>query len=452
MKKITTVLLMLLISMCFILSGCGAPLKMPNNYTKVVSNGGFVVGAGDYAYVANAYQSYSNLTKKADNTGKGVAQYSINRTQLDVENPNQSYFNYLKTEDGTAKFELVLNKIAGYETSNMYVVGEYLYFTTPNVHKNKQNAYEFNLSTLFRVKLNGTDLKEIYTTKSSDAKFYLTGNENKQLLIFDDETIKVLDVYKKSTSVKNLIKDDVKVSEVVFPATEEQEVTYLYFTAEKENTLISGNRLCQLNITTGHVENEKVLANNTFKILTYNFGTVFFVVTGNTESDGLYSATAETFTTGGTRHRYATDTTSLVYLKDAEYNVDCFVFIYNNNPYIQLMTQTNDNQAVKLNDNSATLQFVDGTYVYYSTSEGIYKISVIEREALQISNMTEFDSKKMDFDGRYVYFFAKGEGQETETKYLYRADTFITEEDEIKTECFSKLLEKDIPEEEDEEE
>ncbi len=452
MKKITTVLLMLLISLCFVLSGCSAPLTMPNEYTNVVSNGGFVVGAGDFAYVANAYQSYSNLTTKADNNGKKVAQYSINRTQLNVENPNQTYFSYLQTEDGTASFDLVLNKIAGYETSNMYVVGEYLYFTTPNVHKNKQNEYEFNLSTLYRVKLNGTDLKEIYTTKASDAKFYLTGNENKQLLIFDDETIKVLDVYNKSTSVKNLIKDDVKVDDVIFPATEEQALTYVYFTAEKENTLISGNRLCQLNITTGRIENEKALANNTFKLLAYNYGTVFFVVTGNTDSDGLYSATAETFVNGGVRHRYSTDTTSLVYVKDASHSVDCFVFIYDNKPYIQLISQTNDNQAVKLNDHSATLQFVDGTYVYYSTSEGIYKISVIGREALQISDMTEFDSKKMDFDGRYVYFFAKGEGQETETKYLYRADSFITEEDEIKTECFSKLLEKDIPEEDNEEE
>ena len=41
-----------------------------------------------------------------------------------------------KNENNNKTYQNVLNKVAGYETSNMYVANDYLYFTSPNIHKN----------------------------------------------------------------------------------------------------------------------------------------------------------------------------------------------------------------------------------------------------------------------------------------------------------------------------
>ncbi|MBQ9786108.1 MAG: hypothetical protein IJW25_01420, partial [Clostridia bacterium] len=116
--------------------------------------------------------------------------------------------------------------------------------------------------------------------------------------------------------------------------------------------------------------------------------------------------------------------------------------------YIQQISATNDAQAVVITTDSVTLQFVNGSYVYYSTDSGIYRYSVLSEETQQISDMKDIEKTVMDFDGRYVYFFAKGEGQETETKYLYRADCFIEAEEE----CIAELLEEDMANEEETEE
>ena len=175
MKKFTMFMVLLLVCACFVLSGCSPKLDMPNNYTNVVSNGGFVVSAGNYMYFGNGYKGYSSLTD-GDNDGN-VNQYSLNRIKLDkTTHPKSTWFK-LEKEDDEYNIEKVAEKITAYETNNLYVVDQYLYFTSPNIHKNNKNEHEYNLSSLFRIKLDGTGLKELYTTETAEAKFYLTGRE-----------------------------------------------------------------------------------------------------------------------------------------------------------------------------------------------------------------------------------------------------------------------------------
>ena len=81
MKKFGTLVLVLLFSLCFILTGCSAPLKMPTNYENVTSNGGFVVNVGNYLYFANGYKSYSSLKTASDNSGSGVGANSLSFTK-----------------------------------------------------------------------------------------------------------------------------------------------------------------------------------------------------------------------------------------------------------------------------------------------------------------------------------------------------------------------------------
>lgn len=438
MKKISSVLLLLLLCVCFTLTGCSS-LSMPTGYETVTSNGGFIVGAGDYVYFANAYKNYSSLTKKSDNSGNGVAQFALNRLELDGDVQKTGFW-FKADEDESVNFELVVNKIAGYETANMYIVGEYLYFTTPNVHKNKSNEYEFNLSTLFRIKLDGTGLKEILTTKSEGAKFYLTGGENKQILIYDDNTIKCIDVYKNSTSVKAILDDEYEVTNVIFPNADEEVVENLYFTTDRGDSY-TGNILYKLNLQSGDVEKKLAVPYETVTLIAYDRGILFYTRTGKATTEGLYS------TARSEAHAYMTDITKLMYVKCENAENNCFVFVYNNNLYVKNMSSGTEVNAVKLNSETSELQFVSGQYVYYSTSTGIYRISVLDRTEQQISDITNFNDDMLDFDGRFVYFFAQRDGQETNTDYLYRADVIhMSSTGEIKTECVAKLLDEDIEE------
>ena len=441
MKKFTTIIAMLIICMCFVLCGCAPRLEMPTNYESVVSNGGFVVGAGNYMFFGNAYKSNTTL-EEGDNEGE-VGQYSLNRIELDRQtHPNSKWFKPVKNEENEYDFEKVAYKISAYQTSNLYVVGEYLYFTSPNVHKNNKNEHEYNLSTLFRIKLDGTGLKELYTAESSDAKFYLTSGQNQKLVIFDNKTIKTLNVSNKETRVKDLTKD-IEVASVVFPKTS-QDLAYLYFTVNRVNSGFTGNLLYKVSLQTGDTSSVSNLngANETLTILAYENGILFYSKTGGS-NNGIYSTD---FASNPVKHFYTDDSntiSNLSYVKCEDDENNCFAFIYNNKLYIQLMSSTNNAQAIKLSDKTAKIQFVDNGYIYYSAEDGIYRISVKQKEEQQLSNLTNFNTEIMDFDGRFVYFFGQDENVTSGTDYLFRADTYI---DEVRVECVANLLAEDIKE------
>lgn len=461
MKKISTIILMLLVSFCFILTGCGNdPLTMPTNHTKVVSNGGFVVGAGNYMYFANAYKSYSNLTESSDNEGEKVAEYSLKRLELNQEVQNRNWFNIVRDEEDKFNFENVVNKIAGFETENMFVINEYLYFTSPNVHKNKQNQNEFNLSTLFRIKLDGTGLKEIYTTKTASPKFYLKGTEEKTLLIYDDSKILSIDVQNNSTSVETLAKD---VTDVEFPTAQEQDIAWLYFTTNRdEESQFTGNILNKLSLETKEiVENVSAVAGETISIIAQDHGKLFYTKTGGSQ-EGLFSNDFSSGLNSQKLHRTLTegitDASTFMYIKCEDSSKDAFVFIYKDNLYVQLMSATNDSQAQKVTSETTVIQFSAGSYVYYTAGSAVYRYSVLDRVQKKISDKSDINTELLDFDGRYVYFFAKQDLPEdaeegetvSETNYLFRADAFA--EEEMVTECIAEVVEIEKTEEENTEE
>ena len=459
MKKFTFAVLTILVSFCFILSGCSkAPLTMPGDCTVVYSNGGFVVGVDNYLYFGNAYKAYSDLKEKSDNEGSGVKDKALNLNRVELNDDAQKSLKL--DEDEKANYENVISKIAGYDTSNMFVVGENLYFTSPNVHKNaskdkdKYNTYEFNLNTLFKIKLDGSGLKEIYTTEKDGSKFCLTGGEKPTLLIYDNEKIMQVKCYEGSTKTETLAE---KVKSTVFPYENGVDFVDVYFTADREeDDQLTGDLVKKLNIKTGEITavNNMAAYKETITLISYNGERLFYTRTGGAEDrKGLFS---NDFSTGSSEQKQRYDTssfsaTSKIYLiKANEYlTEDVFVFEYSNKIYIQKISSNHDAASKQITTEKSTIAFVDGTYVYYTTENGIYRVSVLgDNTVTQISDNKDFQSGALDFDGRYVYFYAKAENDTTSTKYLYRADTFTAEAGSIKTECIAELLKADTEQEE----
>lgn len=122
------------------------------------------------------------------------------------------------------------------------------------------------------------------------------------------------------------------------------------------------------------------------------------------------------------------------------------------------MSAKGDSAGVKISVENASIAFVDKEYVYYTTDQGIFRISVIKNSGgeyitQQISAVANMNEDLLDFDGRYVYFFAEVDGASSGTKYLYRADiaNAITKgesTDDLLTECIAELLDSDLEEEE----
>lgn len=455
MKKFASLLFIMIIACCFVFTGCsGATVSMPQNYDNVYSNGGFVVGVGDYLYFANAYRSYSKLTDASDNDGDSVAQHSIKRVGV----ANDSQKSLVLDDEDNIKFENMLNKIAGYETSNMFVVGEYLYFTSPNIHKNdskdKDNygKYEFELSSLFRIKLDGSGLKEIYTTETSSAKFYLTGGDEQSLLVYDDSKILKLNCSKNETKMTEIVDE---VTSVAFPYDWQLDVEKIYYTVDREeDDDYTGNILKVLDLESGESQAVQGYSNNkeTITLVSYTGSRLFYTRTGLTK-EALYSNDFSNGFASESEHKYEissmNNTATLILISNIEdHDVNCFVFEYNNNIYSQDLGKKGDTYATKLTDlTDAEIAFVDGTYVYYTSASGIYRVSVVTKDIQQVADMTTINTDRLDFDGRYVYFYAKVDGAESETEYLHRADTFACDNGLIKSECIAELLEDDIVDE-----
>ena len=340
----------------------------------------------------------------------------------------------------------------------MFVVGENLYFTSPNVHKNaskdkdKYNTYEFNLNTLFKIKLDCSGLKEIYTTEKDGSKFCLTGGEKPTLLLYDNEKIMQVKCYEGATKTETLAE---KVKSTVFPYENGVDFVDVYFTADREeDDQLTGDLVKKLNIKTGEITavNNMTAYKETITLISYNGERLFYTRTGGAENrKGLFS---NDFSTGSSEQKQRYDTssfsaTSKIYLIKAEEYLteDIFVFEYNNKIYIQKVSTDNDAASKQITTDKSA--FVDGTYVYYTPENGIYRVSVLgDNTVTQISDNKDFQSGALDFDGRYVYFYAKAENDTTSTKYLYRADTFTAEAGSIKTECIAELLKADTKQEE----
>ncbi|MBE7075187.1 MAG: hypothetical protein E7376_04335 [Clostridiales bacterium] len=455
MKKLSACIFLFIISFCFILTGCsGANIGMPENYLQVTSNGGFVVSVGNTLYFSNAYKSYSNLTEASDNDGDKVAQHSLKR--VGVNSNDQKTL--VENEEGKVEYANLVNKIAGYETSNIFVVGEYLYFTSPNIHKNDSkeaedyNTYEFELSSLFKIKLDGSGLKEIYTTETSNAKFYLVGGEQKSILVFDDSKIMQLKCYENANSLTTLAE---KVTSTIFPNNQGEELTNVYYTiAREEDDNFTGNIVKVLNVSTGEISDVSGYSKNgeTITLISYDNNRLFYLRKGlPNQDDALYSNDFSNGYASEIRHKYTIDGfengSDLLVVSNQEYDVNVFVFEYNNNIFMQDLSSTVDTTAVKLTTETSEIAFVSGTYVYYTTEAGIFRVSVLTKNTQQVSDKVA-NADAVDFDGRYVYFYASVDGSTSGSYYLHRADVEAANNNLVNVECISELLEEDIVEEE----
>lgn len=442
MKKVLSALVLIILSFAFVLVGCASGLELPPSNASVKGNGGFVVQKGEYIYFANAYTGYATLASDVSNSDK---QYNIYRVKV------SDYTNAIVAfdEDGFAKgVELIASKVAGFENSGFYIVGDFLYFASPNTHKTNRNENRFDLVTIFSVKLDGSSQKELYTTSdytNGDWSVLQIGNKAYLLTVENDKIIRQ-EVKNGKISGKTTLADDVLSAKLVREVTSDFDKKIYYTTnLDKERTELgfSGNVLKNVDIESGKVTKYSNSTGETITILKQQNSKLFYTVLATGSVTKLYVKSAS-----GADRKISdwTDATKLFFLG---YNNDSsakpVVFVSQS----KLVMQTFDSMelTVLVNENVTPL-FTSGDYVYYSTSTGISRISYKTKVAEVIATAT-FQSGVFDFDGRYIYVFKTVEESESTTKYIHRIDTFTFEQNgsqEIKPIAF--VLEDDKPKDE----
>lgn len=435
MKKRFLKISSLIFGLAFILTGCATVSNVKNDSKDILYYGGNVVTVGDYTYFANAYTPYTSTT---DFDYKGNSQVSylarINNNDLKADGKDFS----------PKEVEKVNDKVAGFQNQDMFVLGDYIYFTSMNTHQNSKLENNYSLVTLWRSKLNGDGLKELFTTEyfsADNGKFAPVGDsENGYYWVCYTGTYSESQNYsgqvysiklgnkvgkaqliadKALTAVFADVKEDGNLDKVLYTTTEEVN--------SQSQTLIYG---------VDYSGSNKVSYNNNGKTIS---------LVDKVEDDVFYTSSDSTLRT------YYRDVTNLQANELFDNNQKIFVYdssvknlqlvSYGDHDEGYLYVGASDNLMYKRRNVTETevkllskseytdILFVENDYIYYSHENSISRISVKPRaesgviEAQTIVSMTDLQSGQYGFDGQNLYFFAKLEDVDLELKEGEEAPT-----------------------------
>ena len=454
MKKYVIGILVCIISSIMVLSGCSAsPLASSPTNTSNMQVLGDVLVYENYTYFANAYKDNATLSG-SDNDVGNVDIESIYRVKT-----TNTAITYNSETTLPENVEKVLSKVAGSNNSFIYSIGEYIYFASPSTHKDINSADTFTLNSYFRVKTDGTGLKEFYTSNNAITNQTILHIGTDYYLIMVDGT-DLIKIKLGTTTTKTTLATD--FTSAIFAKTYTTENDkFAYFTTQtKQDETVTGTYLNKVDILTGATTqiSEAGINEKTITLEAVDNGTLYFQM-NESDSKTYY----QKYTTGNfsTRSKISPPVDSL---SITDFNVvnsistttsetiTYYLFSTASSVYCLQSGDIALDSTKVLIDKAVTILFTNGEYVYYSVaSTGIYRISVIDKTEQQISDNANFLETKISFDGRFVYFYALNTDNTTGTYYMHRADTRTAElNQDCNVQLLGTLLETDQPSDEEE--
>lgn len=445
------------------LTACKDPLKMPENLS-VTGQGGAVVRVGDYLYFTNGFVKTTDL-KYGDNR-KNITQGAIYRVKASVK--DNAVLEY--DSNGNMKgAEKVADNIAGFSSLNLFVYDNYIYYSTPLSTNDKQGNSQFGRTVIKKVKLNGEDSKELYTSESASPITWSVYKIEGQVVIGvldGTNLVSVSSSGKGTTIAKN-------VSSVVFPMVNEynpnssSESTSLaqrqvYYTRTDDS--VNGNAVYTANLKTAKESSEPVInANNGSEYKVVDFkeyalgGKIYYSITKDTlthyfgtnvDSEGkvLIGNSSQT-----------TQYTNLTY-SDVEFSLsprDEVIATYEykkEDKTVKVLQLVDSEKTTTISEEELTVLAVKGDYIYaFNSNNELVKIGLSDSEHITTviadfknekdDNDKEIEDGKdafystgiatdklekslfVDFDGDYMYFFRNFKNNDgKESIYLARVN------------------------------
>ena len=464
-----SLVLAILASICFCFVGCGGLRTLPDGPTAtdaVYGNGGLAVQKGDYLYFVNGYMDTSavgdtNQYGKIDHS----AIYRIKLVNGKVVETNPDYYdedNNLVTDKTLAldNLDILVPKVAGFEYSNLYIFGDYLYYTTPNNLKDKNLTVQSDYLQFYRTKLNRSGANELlYTSEATNEDVSITMYEIEGTvyqIILDDEKL-IVNKIKGSSVIRETISGDAhnaslpvyKNSTDVVSAIDKK----IYYTQHSEE--FSGTILYSYDLTNGQRETIFSNENITYEII-------------NTSGDYLYYVKTDANPPVNDGKIYAMDINnnefaiSNMFVNSdgiSEYHlVDSYLgkaIIYSNNSKTYLKLSGRENGALILSsDVVKNIVRVDGKYMYYIKDSNLYKVNYgdaysstpVEELVIPSGTTPKADIvNNFDVDGSNVFFLVK-HGDHYYLHYVSYDSTVKDDNGNTYTHFVGKLLKEDIEE------
>ena len=204
--KMTALCLLMLLVVVFGFAACGGLTRLtdgPNANDVVTGNGGLAVQKGDYLYFTNGYINTADVGTTNEYGNVDVsAIYRVKLTDGKVIEKNVEY-----KDDGSKKvdktqalndIEIIVPKVAGFEYSDLYIFGDYIYFATPNHLKDReQNVLSTHLN-YYRARLDRSgNIEQLYSTLAENTAvtmtMYQVGDTVYQVIL-DDSTLVVVSI------------------------------------------------------------------------------------------------------------------------------------------------------------------------------------------------------------------------------------------------------------------
>lgn len=413
MKKFITFTLCLLLCVVTLgLTACGKSKKETVDISiDSVGNSGMVVTRGGYTYFVNGYKPYSTLENNKE------ASFSVGglyRAKLNAEGS----FDF--DENGSiVGAEQISSKLAGFESTSLYVFGNKIYFATPITEVDKNGELQIEKLEFRRVSLTGGKTERFYTSKIDASKvtfefYYAEGTVF--LMINEDGTLKCINCFDKSvnqvaTGVESLVLP--KDTDNVFTSDSYQKI---FYTTKNEDSKIVINNY---NIITNKVEYRKITDYKTCELIDYKFGQLYYKAGVDDALDYTYLYTI---------HATKNAITSLQAYKLTD-NEDCIEICFLENETDGYIVNTSDKsyyldaQGGSLYPFEEKLEIiaVRGGYIYLNEDSTIKRINVYnlkvskdmtKQEVLTVDGLQTYN---YDIDEQNLYVYAT-KGTNT---YLY---------------------------------
>lgn len=433
---------------CFILTivavglcSCGKKaIPSPAKTDAVIGNGSSAVQKGEYLYFTNGYLSRDTITKGNRNATR--VNSAIYVTKLVNGAPDVDDTGALKN------YHVIYDNIAGYEQTDLYIFGEYLYFTAPGTGMLRSGSVAKDKTVFYRIRLDKTsDVSTIYTTTNDGeyVEYAFYGNaKSVKLLVLERESATAEGVlYSIDASSKAKKKLASNVTSIYFPSVRdnaEQDTvcaSNVYYTTslteDETDAGVTGNKLYHLNALTGQsnlVYGGLDDANqNTYKVI-------------YTDADHLYYEMTDDIDTLVYRASLIDGAiASTVAMNDSSVYTYTKYMVLSNNingaDYLIGFTGTavhilGDTLPEVVLESCSDILFANDQYLYYTDGTNIRRIDLVGDGKGDIETLTDAQSEQIlfsagiDFDDRYVYYYMKNDNS---NYYLKRLDLLDTNDD-----------------------
>lgn len=435
MKKFVKIFSLLLLVGFFSISlvACSNSSGIPNSKSEqILYNGGIVSVVDDNIFYANGYVNSDITTMDEFNAG---AEYSY-LARLDL---NEETYQYSSPEN----VNKLNSEVLGYENAYSFVLGDFVYYTSPNKHKTSSNEYVFTYVSIFKTRLNGADTKEIMTTNSFDSATSqfraVQTNGESYFIVFDGTALNVINLANdKKTEVAS------SVTSVALPRENVEFDGKIYYTQDKENEFgQAGNEVFQYDLSNGETRSIMNTINNTITFTGREGDDLFFTrLNETTKVSNTYKLNTQKLATTGflsalERPFYSAEIDNVYRIESK--TADSF------NGYIFESSLSGEAQLFYKADNSSeparllaseeyeSVLFVNNDLVFYSTENGIsYKSVIMPNETKTLVDEMTIISDKVGYEKhesgnlKNIYFYAQrvyDQSEENQTSEEEQTDT-----------------------------